>query len=448
MSSPVSATIKALSGSVRVPGDKSISHRSLMLSALAVGKSEITGLLEGEDVLATASALQAMGVGIEKSLDGKIWEVSGVGLGGLSQPDKPLDMGNSGTAARLLMGLVAGHEISATFTGDKSLSSRPMKRVMDPLLEMGAGFTSENKPNLDDDKLPLTIVGTGEPIPINYKLPVASAQVKSAVLLAGLSSPGTTTVVEPWPTRDHTEKMLSALGAEIKIIDTDERTREITLTGQPELKAMKISVPADISSAAFLIVGALIVPGSKIKLENVGLNPLRTGIIDTLAEMGGAIEISNAHSQAGEPVGDIVVSASELSGIPVPASRAPSMIDEYPILAMAAALATGTTRMEGVGELRVKESDRLAAVQEGLTACGVVVRSGPDWMEIDGTGGEMVPGGAVVKTHLDHRIAMSFLVLGMYAQSPISVDDGSPIDTSFPGFVDLMNCLGANISKN
>ncbi|MCK5167592.1 MAG: 3-phosphoshikimate 1-carboxyvinyltransferase, partial [Rhodospirillaceae bacterium] len=288
--------------------------------------------------------------------------------------------------------------------------------------------------------------GTGQPIPLNYTLPVASAQVKSAVMLAGLSSPGITTVIEPRPTRDHTEKMLAALGANITINHMENGSREILLNGQPELSAMEIAVPGDISSAAFPVVAALIIPGSKITLKNVGLNPLRTGLIDSLIEMGGDIKITNPHLEAGEEVGDLVVSASRLKGINVPPSRAPSMIDEYPILAMAASMASGTTRMEGVGELRVKESDRLAAVEVGLKSCGVVVRSGPDWMEIDGSD-DKVSGGATVKTHLDHRIAMSFLVLGLVANEPIGVDDGAPIDTSFPGFVGLMNKLGANISQ-
>lgn len=440
MGKPASTASGPLSGTISVPGDKSISHRALMLGAAAVGKTRIHGLLEGEDVLATATALGAMGVRVEKDANA-IWTVDGVGLGGLSQPEQDLDMGNSGTAARLLMGLIGGHEITATFVGDKSLSSRPMKRVTEPLSQMGISFENEK----NDYCLPLTVHGTGQPIPISYTLPVASAQVKSAVMLAGLSSPGVTTVIEPHPTRDHTEKMLIALGANITINDIKNGSREILLSGQPELSSMEITVPGDISSAAFPMAAALIVPGSKITLKNVGLNPLRTGLIHSLLEMGGDIKISNQHLEAGEEVGDLVVSAGTLKGIIVPASRAPSMIDEYPILAMAAALADGTTRMEGVGELRVKESDRLAAVEAGLKSCGVAVRSGPDWMEIDGSGGNKVSGGATVKTHLDHRIAMSFLVLGLMAGKPIGVDDGAPIDTSFPGFVGLMNKLGANI---
>ena len=443
MGKPVSTASGPLSGTISVPGDKSISHRALMLGAVAVGQTRIHGLLEGEDVLATATALGAMGVRVEKDANA-IWVVDGVGLGGLAQPGQELDMGNSGTAARLLMGLVGGHEITATFVGDKSLSGRPMKRVSDPLTQMGISFENEK----NDYCLPLTIHGTGQPIPISYTLPVASAQVKSAVMLAGLSTPGITTVIEPRATRDHTEKMLVALGANIKINDMENGSREISLTGQPELTAIEITVPADISSAAFPIVAALVVPGSKITLKNVGLNPLRTGLIDSLLEMGGNIEIINQHLEAGEEVGDIMVSASALKGINVPSSRAPSMIDEYPVLAMAAAMATGTTRMEGVGELRVKESDRLSAVEAGLKSCGVAVRSGDDWMEIDGSGGDGVPGGATIKTHLDHRIAMAFLVLGLVGKKPIGVDDGSPIDTSFPGFVGLMNGLGANMSRD
>ena len=443
MGKPVSTASGPLSGEISVPGDKSISHRALMLGAVAVGETRIHGLLEGEDVLATAAALGAMGVRVEKDANA-IWTVDGVGLGGLSQPEQDLDMGNSGTAARLLMGLVGGHEITATFVGDKSLSSRPMKRVAEPLTQMGISFENEK----NDYCLPLTMRGTGQPIPTRYTLPVASAQVKSAVMLAGLSSPGITTVIEPHPTRDHTEKMLTALGADIKINDMAGGGREILLNGQPELSAVEITVPGDISSAAFPIVAALIVPGSKITLKNVGLNPLRTGIVDSLLEMGGDIKITNQHLEAGEDVGDLVVRASTLKGIIIPASRAPSMIDEYPILAMAAALASGTTRMEGVGELRVKESDRLAAVESGLKLCGAVVRSGPDWMEIDGSGGNKVSGGATVKTHLDHRIAMAFLVLGLVAKEPIGVDDGAPMDTSFPGFTGLMNALGSNMSRD
>ena len=441
MGKPVSTASGPLSGEISVPGDKSISHRALMLGAVAVGRTTIHGLLEGEDVLATAAALRAMGARVEKDADGT-WKVSGVGLGGLAQPDDALDMGNSGTAVRLLMGLIGGHEMTVTFVGDASLSSRPMKRVAGPLGQMGIGFENEK----NDYCLPLTMRGTATPMPTRYTLPVASAQVKSAVMLAGLSAPGITTVIEPHPTRDHTEKMLLALGADIKINDMAGGAREISLTGQPELSAVEINVPGDISSAAFPIVAALIVPGSKITLKNVGLNPLRTGLIDTLVEMGGNIKITNHHLEAGEEVGDIMVTAGPLKGINVPSTRAPSMIDEYPVLAMAAALATGTTRMEGVGELRVKESDRLSAVEEGLKSCGVVVRSGDDWMEIDGSGGHMVPGGGVIETHLDHRIAMAFLVLGGAAKNPVGVDDGAPIDTSFPGFTRLMNGLGANIS--
>ncbi|MDH5189555.1 MAG: 3-phosphoshikimate 1-carboxyvinyltransferase [Rhodospirillaceae bacterium] len=439
MAKLVSNMASTLSGTTLVPGDKSISHRALMLGAVAVGETRIQGLLEGEDVLATAAAMRAMGVDVKK-MDNQ-WIVNGVGLGGLTQPDGPLDMGNSGTAARLLMGLIAGHEISVTLIGDKSLSSRPMKRVMEPLEQMGAVFESENH----NAQLPLTIRGRAQPIPISYDLPVASAQVKSAIILAGLSASGITTVVEPHPTRDHTEKMLTALGAEIKICNRADGAREISLNGQPELSAIEITVPGDISSAAFPMVAALVVAGSQITLKNIGLNPLRTGIIDSLKEMGANIKIINHHVHAGEEVGDIVVRQSPLKGIVVPSSRAPSMIDEYPVLAVGAAFATGTTRFEGVGELRVKESDRLAAVEAGLKAAGVVVRSGSDWMEIDGCGDGFVPGQGLVETHLDHRIAMAFLVLGMGAKNPVSIDDGAPIETSFPGFVELMNGLGANI---
>lgn len=438
VSSPPDASKGALGGHVRVPGDKSISHRALMLGALTVGTLEIKGLLEGEDVLATASALGAMGASIDHMGPGH-WRVSGVGIGGLHAPDGPLDMGNSGTAARLLMGLVAGHPMDVTFTGDASLSSRPMGRVTGPLGRMGASFSSQN----DQGRLPLTVHGTATPLPVSTTLEVASAQVKSAMLLAGLSAPGVSEVIEPAATRDHSENMLKFFGADIQI-EEHGSGRRIVLVGQPELKARDLVVPGDISSAAFPMVAALIRPGSTITLENVGINPLRTGLIDTLLEMGADIRLQNKRTEAGEPVADLVVHASALKGVNVPAARAPSMIDEYPVLCVAAAFADGTTRMEGVAELRVKESDRLEVMAAGLIANGVDVKTGDDWIEV--TANSTPPaGGAVVNSHLDHRIAMAFATLGVGAQNSVTVDDAASIQTSFPGFVDLMNGLGAAI---
>lgn len=431
-----SAAADALSGNMAVPGDKSISHRALMLSSQAIGTTKITGLLEGEDVLSTASALRAMGVHIRQK--GDIWEVDGVGVGGFAEPKTVLDMGNSGTSTRLLMGLVSTLPYHFTFSGDASLTKRPMGRITKPLSQMGATFEAR-----EGDKLPLTVKGTDDPLPIRYELPVASAQVKSAILLAGLNCPGKTTAIEPQATRDHTERMLTGMGAEIEVKDLKNGAREITITGHPDLKPCDITVPGDPSSAAFPIVAALIVPDSDITLKHICLNPTRIGLLDTLIEMGGNIEVLNKREEGGEPVGDIRVRYSKLKGITVPAERAPSMIDEYPVLAIAAAFADGTTHMEGVEELRVKESDRLAAVEAGLRANGVAVESGQDWMEVTGSN---VKGGGKVLTHLDHRIAMSFLVLGMGAEEPVSVDDSAMIQTSFPGFVSLMNKLGARMA--
>lgn len=430
----------ALEGRIRVPGDKSVSHRALMLSALAIGETRISGLLEGEDVLATASAMRAMGADVVKGDDG-VWIVAGVGVGGLAEPASVIDMGNAGTGVRLLMGLVATHPITCTFSGDASLSRRPMARVMDPLRRFGTRFTAR-----EGGLLPITVAGTASPVPVRAEMTVPSAQVKSAVLLAGLNTPGETCVIEKEATRDHTENMLRHFGAEVVTAPWPAGGVEITLTGQPTLKATDIQVPADISSAAFPIAAALITPGSDVTIEAVGLNPLRAGLIETLQEMGADLGIENERIEGGEPVGDIRVRAGTLKGIDVPPARAPSMIDEYPVLAVCAAFAEGTTRMTGLAELRVKESDRLAAMVSGLTACGVTVRAGDDWMEVDGAG-KAPAGGATIAVDLDHRIAMSFLVLGCAAQAPVAIDDAQAIATSFPGFAEIMNGLGARIEE-
>lgn len=422
-----------LTGRLGVPGDKSISHRALMFGALAVGTTEISGLLEGEDVLRTAAAMRALGAEVERLGPGA-WRVSGRGVGGLVEPGDVLDMGNSGTAARLLLGLLAGHPLFAVMTGDASLRKRPMKRVTDPLSATGATFWTR-----EGGRLPLAVRGAADPLPIDYVLPVASAQVKSACLLAGLCAPGTTRVVEKEPTRDHTENMLRHFGATVSVQDTPEG-RVVLLEGQPELVAAPVLVPGDPSSAAFPIVAALLVPGSRVVVENVGLNPLRTGIIATLREMGAALRVENERVAGGEPVGDVVAEYTALAGVTVPPGRAPSMIDEYPVLAVAAAAARGTTRMKGLAELRVKESDRLSATAALLTANGVRVEIEGDDMIVHGTGGA-VPGGGTVETHMDHRIAMSALVLGLAARAPVTVDDAAFIDTSFPGFATLMNGL-------
>jgi 3-phosphoshikimate 1-carboxyvinyltransferase len=435
LKSSISNPIK---GEIRVPGDKSMSHRALLIGALAVGETVIEGLLEGEDVLCTAAALRALGAGVERGGDG-VWRVRGVGIGGLREPSEVLDMGNSGTAARLLMGVLASHPLTAFLTGDASLCGRPMARVQVPLEQFGAQIVAR-----EGGRMPLAITGAGEPMPVTYCLPVASAQVKSAVLLAGLNTPGKTTAVESRPTRDHTERMLRHFGAEVETTEEADGALAVTVTGQPELTGRHIQVPADISSAAFPMVAALVVPGSEITLTGVGMNPRRTGLVDTLIEMGADIECRNEREIAGEPVADLHVRASVLTGIEVPAARAPSMIDEYPVLAVAAAVAGGTTVMHGLGELRVKESDRLAVMARGLADCGVEVEEGPDSLVVHGCGGA-APGGGNVATELDHRIAMSFLVLGMAAEMPVSIDDVAPIATSFPGFVELMNGLGADL---
>lgn len=428
----------SLSGSARVPGDKSISHRALMFGALAVGESSVHGLLEGEDVLRTANAMRALGATITRDEDG-VWHLWGRGVGGLVEPDDILDMGNSGTGVRLLMGLVSSYPFATFFTGDASLRSRPMKRVTDPLSTMGAQFFTRA-----NGRLPAAVVGTATPLPIEYTTPVASAQVKSAILLAGLNTPGITTVIEKEATRDHTELMLTGFGATVTSEELPGGGRRIQLHGQPELVGRTVVVPADPSSAAFPMVAGLLVPNSTIRLPGVGMNPLRTGLFTTLQEMGADLVLENERVEAGEPVADVIIRSSSLHGIDVPPERAPSMIDEYPILAIAAACATGTTRMLGVGELRVKESDRLGAMARGLTACGVKIEEDQDTLIVHGTG---VPpqGGVTIAANLDHRIAMSFLVLGMVSTQAMTIDDASSIDTSFPGFRDLMNTLGAQI---
>jgi 3-phosphoshikimate 1-carboxyvinyltransferase len=428
-----------LAGRERVPGDKSISHRALMLGGIALGESAIHGLLEGEDVLRTAASMRLLGAEVERGPDG-VWRAQGRGVGALIEPGDVLDLGNSGTSARLLLGLLASHPIAAFMTGDASLRRRPMGRAMQPLTQIGARFVARA-----GDRLPLAVVGAAEPMPIRYRLPVASAQVKSAVLLAGLNTPGETAVIEPEPTRDHSELMLRHFGARLTIEHGPDGARTTTLEGQPELAGRIIRVPGDPSSAAFPVVAALARPGSELTLEGVGLNPHRTGLYESLREMGADIRIVNAREEAGEPVGDLEVRAATLRGIEVPASRAPSMIDEYPILAVAAAFAEGRTVMRGLAELRVKESDRLAAIAQGLARCGVTVEAGPDSLTVEGTG-TPPRGGATIETHLDHRIAMAFLVLGIAAREPVTVDDAAPIETSFPGFAALMNRLGADIA--
>lgn len=426
-----------LRGSIRVPGDKSISHRSIMLSALAVGESRISGLLEGEDVLATAAAMRAMGATVERIGEGQ-WRVHGVGVGSLLQPQSALEMGNSGTSTRLLMGLVASHPITTSFTGDSSLSKRPMGRVMEPLSRMGADFTSS-----PGGTLPLMMRGASPAVPIEYRLPVASAQVKSAVLLAGLNTPGITTVIEPVPTRDHSERMLQGFGAELTVDTESDGTRVIRIRGEAELRPQEIDVPGDPSSAAFFIVAALLVPGSELTIENVGMNPTRTGLIDVLRQMGGSIESLNQREVGGEPVADLLVRHSVLTGIEVDPAIAPSMIDEFPALFVAAALAQGRTVTSGLDELRVKESDRLAVMAAALTAAGARVSEQEDGLTIEGSGGDLLAGADRVATHLDHRIAMSMAVAGLVSQRGVEVDDTQPIATSFPSFEALLDGLTA-----
>jgi 3-phosphoshikimate 1-carboxyvinyltransferase len=424
-----------------VPGDKSISHRALILGALAVGRTRIQGLLEGEDVLRTAAAVRALGASAERQADGA-WTVMGVGVGGFAEPGDVLDFGNSGTGIRLMLGALASTPLTAVFTGDASLRRRPMGRVARPLERMGARILAR-----DGDRLPLTLVGAADPLPIVYTLPVPSAQVKSAVLLAGLNAPGETTVIEPLATRDHTERMLRHFGATVATALHGVGGREIRLKGEVELRGRDLAVPGDPSSAAFPMVAALILPGSEIEIAGVSMNELRTGLLVTLAEMGARIERVNVRTDGGEEVADLVVRASALRGVEVPAERAPSMIDEYPVLAVAAAFAKGKTVMRGLGELRVKESDRLAAVAEGLKACGVTVGVDGDTLTVEGLGGRP-RGNAAIAARLDHRIAMSFLVLGLAAERPVSIDDGETINTSFPGFMRLMNGLGATMAES
>ena len=410
-----------------------------MLGALAVGRTEISGLLEGEDVLATAAALNALGAHAESVGDGK-WVVDGVGVGGLAEPDDLLDLGNSGTSARLLLGILATHPLTAFVTGDGSLRRRPMGRVTEPLSRFGAHFLAR-----EGAHLPLAVSGAKRPIPIEYRLPVPSAQVKSAVLLAGLNTAGATTVIEPQATRDHTERMLRHFGGTVSTEPADGGGLRITIKGFPELAAAPIVVPGDISSAAFALVAALIVPGSEVTIEGVGLNPLRAGLLDCLGEMGADIAFFDKREEGGEPVADLRARAGRLTGADIPAERAPKMIDEYPILAVAAACARGHTVMRGLAELRVKESDRLSAIATGLAACGVSVAVDGDDLIVDGDGGPP-EGGATIATRLDHRIAMAFLVLGLAARQPVRIDDGRPIATSFPDFVPLIGRLGGTIA--
>jgi len=429
---------QALTGTVRVPGDKSISHRSLMFGGLASGVTRITGLLEGEDVLRTGEAMKAFGAKIERN--GDEWIVYGVGNGCLLEPEAPLDFGNAGTGSRLTMGLAGVYDMDTTFIGDASLSKRPMGRVLDPLRLMGVQVKSA-----PGDRMPLTLRGPKTAAPIVYRVPMASAQVKSAVLLAGLNTPGVTTVIEPVMTRDHTEKMLRGFGAELSVETDAAGVRTIRIKGQGKLTGQTIAVPGDPSSAAFLVVAALLVPGSDVLVENVLLNPTRTGLITTLQEMGGSIDIQRRRNAGGEDVADLRVRSSHLKGVTVPAHRAPSMIDEYPVLAVAASFAEGETRMEGLDELRVKESDRLSAVASGLKANGVDCEEGKDWLLVRGAPEGKGVGGGVVETHLDHRIAMAFLIMGLAAEKAVTVDDQAMIATSFPEFMGLMAQLGAEI---
>lgn len=426
------STSVPLRGKIAIPGDKSISHRALMLSALAIGESRVTGLLEGHDVLATAAAMRAMGASIERKAAGE-WIVHGVGVGGLLQPREALDMGNSGTSTRLLMGLVASHPITATFVGDASLSGRPMGRVIDPLSQMGADISAS-----PGGRLPLMVRGLAPAIPLAYRLPMASAQVKSAVLLAGLNTPGITEVIEPVPTRDHSERMLAGFGARLSVETDADGTRHIRILGEAELKPQTIVVPGDPSSAAFFIVAALIVPGSDITIANVGLNPTRAGLIEVLQAMGGNIELLDARDVGGEPVADLRVRHSALKGIDVDPAVAPSMIDEFPVLFVAAAFAEGRTTTTGLDELRVKESDRLSVMAAGLKAIGARVEESEDGLIIDGTGGDPLPGGATIAGHLDHRICMSFAIAGLVSAAPVTIDDMAPVATSFPNFETLL----------
>jgi len=437
---PLEARVSGpLTGIARVPGDKSISHRALILGALSVGETRVSGLLEGEDVINTAKSMRALGAKVERT--GQFaWTVHGVGVAGFARPAAPLDFGNSGTGCRLVMGAVAGCPITAVFDGDASLRSRPMRRVLDPLALMGARVTTGG----EGGRLPLTLEGARNPVPIVYKTPVASAQIKSAVLLAGLAAPGVTTVIEQEASRDHTELMLRHFGAEIVSEPEGRHGRRISLTGQPELSGAVVVVPADPSSAAFPIVAALVVEGSDIVLPDVMTNPLRTGLFTTLREMGASIEESDRRGDAGEPMAQLRVRGSKLRGVEVPPERAPSMIDEYLVLAVAASFAEGTTIMRGLQELRVKESDRLEATAAMLRVNGVKIEISGDDLIVEGSG--HVPGGGLVATHMDHRIAMSALVMGLAADKPVKVDDTAFIATSFPDFVPMMRALGAELS--
>jgi 3-phosphoshikimate 1-carboxyvinyltransferase len=430
-----------LRGQANVPGDKSISHRSLILGAMAVGETKITGLLEGQDVLDTGRAMQAFGAEVVNHGGGE-WSVHGVGVGGFSEPDGVIDSGNSGTGVRLIMGAAATSDMTVTYTGDASLNSRPMARVTDPLELFGTQSVGRA-----GGRLPMTVVGAAEPVPVRYVVPVPSAQVKSAVLLAGLNAPGQTVVVEQEATRDHTERMLLGFGAELTVEDTDEG-RVITLMGQPELQPQTIIVPRDPSSAAFPVCAALLSEESDVLVPNIGLNPTRAGLFYTLQDMGADLTFENMREEGGEPVADLRARYSpDMQGIAVPPERAASMIDEYPVLSVVAAFAKGQTVMKGVKELRVKESDRIDAMAQGLRAAGVTVDEGPDWWTVTGLGFGNVAGGITANSRLDHRIAMSFLVMGLATNAPMSVDDGGPIATSFPIFEPLMRELGASIER-
>ncbi|WP_375254465.1 3-phosphoshikimate 1-carboxyvinyltransferase [Yoonia sp.] len=431
-----------LSGEAHVPGDKSISHRALILGAMAVGETKITGLLEGEDVLDTGKAMQAFGAQVINHGAGT-WSVHGVGVGGFAEPDNVIDCGNSGTGVRLIMGAMATCPITVTFAGDASLNGRPMRRVTDPLALFGTRAVGR-----EGGRLPMTLVGAADPVPVRYAVPVPSAQVKSAVLLAGLNAPGKTVVIEKEATRDHTERMLQGFGAILSVEETDEG-RVITLDGQPELRPQTIIVPRDPSSAAFPVCAAIITPGSDVLVPNIGLNPTRAGLFTTLQEMGADLTFENMREEGGEPVADLRAKFSpDLRGIAVPPARAASMIDEYPVLSVVASFAKGITDMQGVKELRVKESDRIDAMAKGLRAAGVQVDEGPDWWRVTGLGHGNVPGGVTVASQLDHRIAMAFMVMGMATHKPMAVDDGSPIATSFPIFERLMGDLGADLLRD